>query len=211
MGQGARGWHPRGRPFRRRGTDRAQRYAMRRAGRACCAGRVRAREPGRGWSAHDRDGPRSAPGADHGRVDRHGQRRDRPRARDVGRPRERAAVPGPLPRPATRGGVGGDDGLAVRGRGVARDRCPGASGRAGGDQRAARQQEARQDRPRGRAALARAVDDRAAAGVVDPAGAPLGSARACAVCVTHSAIGVASGSSGSRRCSITTAARGADR
>ena len=45
-------------------------------------------------------------------------------------------------------------------------------------ERAARQQEARQDRPRRRAASARAVDDRAAAGVVDPAGAPAGSARA---------------------------------
>ena len=53
----------------------------------------------------------------------------------------------------------------------------GPSGRAGGDGGAARQQEARQDRPRRRAAPARAADDRAAARVVDPARAPARSAR----------------------------------
>ena len=102
IGQGARGLRPRGRPFEEEvptvpnGTrcvgldvDAAQ------------AGVRGARELGRGGSADDRDGPRSAPGADHGRVDRHGDRRDRPRARDAGAPRERAAVPGPLRRPAS--------------------------------------------------------------------------------------------------------------
>ena len=54
----------------------------------------------------------------------------------------------------------------------------GASGRAGGDRGAARDQEARQERSRRRAASARAVDGRAAAGVVDPARSHPRSARA---------------------------------
>ena len=41
--------------------------------------------------------------------------------------------------------------------------------RTGGDARAARSEEAGEGRPRGRPASARAVDDQAAAGVVDPA------------------------------------------
>src|SRR4051812_17857056 len=45
-------------------------------------------------------------------------------------------------------------GLAVRGRGAGRGRRPGASGRAGRDERAQGQQEARENRSGGRAALA---------------------------------------------------------
>src|SRR3954451_6048418 len=54
----------------------------------------------------------------------------------------------------------------------------GASGRAGRDRGAARHQEARQERPRRRAASARAGDGRATAGIVDPARAPPRPARA---------------------------------
>src|SRR4051812_12048214 len=56
-------------------------------------------------------------------------------------------------------------------------RACGPSRRARRDGGAARQQEARQDRPRRRAAPARATDDRAAARVVDPARASARSAR----------------------------------
>ena len=45
----------------------------------------------------------------------------------------RAPVPGAVPRPGARGGAGGDDRLAVRGRGAATGRSGRASGRAGGD------------------------------------------------------------------------------
>jgi hypothetical protein len=126
-------------------------------------------------------GARSAPGADHGRVGRHNDRRDRPVARAAGGPGGCAAVPGPLSRPAARGGVGGDHGLALRGPGVASDRRRRASRRAGGDRRAAGAKEAPQDRSRGRPASARAVDGRPAAGVVDPARAHPRPARTRAV------------------------------
>ena len=118
-----------------------------------------------------------------------------------------AAVPAPLRGARARGRVGGDDGLAVRGRGAAARSAPGASGRAGGDRRAAREQEAREERSRGRPASARAVDGRAAAGVVDPARSPARSARAGPAAPHAGPISAASGSSGSRRCSTTTAAR----
>ena len=92
-------------------------------------------------------------------------------------PRRRAAVLDAVRRPAARGGAGGDDGLAVRGRGAARDRRRGPLAEPAETAARRGQQEARQDRPRRRAAPARAVDDRAAAGVLDPARAPARSAR----------------------------------
>ena len=52
------------------------------------------------------------------------------------------------------GGAGGDDRVAVRGRGAAGGGRPGASRRAGGDERAAGKQEAAEDRPGGRQASA---------------------------------------------------------
>ena len=118
-----------------------------------------------------------------------------------------AAVLGAVCRPAARGGVGGHDRLAVRGRGAARDRRRAASGRAGRSERAEGQQEARQDRPRRRAASARAVDDRA--GCRSPTSRP-STCSICAPgcgCVTRWSISAASGSSASTRCSITTGTR----
>ena len=56
-------------------------------------------------------------------------------------------------------------------------RCAGASGRAGRDRGASRDQEARQERSRRRAPPARAADGRPAAGVVDPARASARPAR----------------------------------
>src|SRR4029453_13511648 len=51
-------------------------------------------------------------------------------------------------------GWGGGDGRAIRRRGTAASRGDRASGRAGGDRRTTREQEARQERPRRRAASA---------------------------------------------------------
>ena len=62
-------------------------------------------------------------------------------------------------------------------RGAAGGRRGGASRRAGGDRGAAREQEAREDRPCGRPSSPRAADGRAAAGVVDPARSHPRSAR----------------------------------
>ena len=109
--------------------------------------------------------------------------------------------------PGARGRAGGDDGLAVRGRGAAGGRRAGASGRAGGDQRAARQQEAAEERPGGRQASAGAVDDRAAAGVLDRARSHRSISAPRSGCVTRWSMSAASGSSGSARCSTTTGSR----
>src|SRR5207245_1252723 len=68
--------------------------------------------------------------------------------------------------------------LAVRGRGASPGWRRGAPGRAGGNGRAAWQEEARQERPCGCAAPARAADGRSATAVVDPARSHLGLARA---------------------------------
>jgi hypothetical protein len=117
----------------RGGTDRDRRYAIR---RMCCPGRpecvawVSAARDGDS-SARGGDGTRSAPGADHGRVDRHGHRRGRAGADRPGRPRRRAAVPWARSWAAAGGGARGDDGLALCRRGTARDRRRGAPGRAG--------------------------------------------------------------------------------
>ena len=62
-------------------------------------------------------------------------------------PADRAAVRkflSALPWPGARGRAGGDDWLAVRGRGVAPGRRGGASGRAGGDRGLAGAEEARE-------------------------------------------------------------------
>ena len=156
----------------------------------------------------DRNGTRSAPSADHRGVDRH-RRPARSRAQRVA-PADRAgraAVRRALPRSGARGRAGGDDGLAVRRRGVRRGRRAGASGRAGRDRRAARDQEARQERSRRRAPSARAADGRPAAGIVDPARAPARPARAGQAAPHARRCSAASGSSACRRCSITTASR----
>ena len=114
-------------------------------------------------------GTRSASSADHHRVGRHRDRRSLESAGRTGRPRGCAPILGSVSRPAAGGRVGGDDGLAVRGRGAAEDRSGCASGRAGGHGGVERQQEARQERPGRRPTSARAVDGRSAARVVDPA------------------------------------------
>ena len=124
------------------------------------------------------NGTRSASSADHHRVGRHVDRRGLKGAGRACGSRRRAPVLGSVSRPAAGGRVGGDDRLAVRGRGAATDRSGRASGRAGGHGRVERQQEARQERPSGRQASARAVDGRPAARVLDPAGAHPRSARA---------------------------------
>ena len=90
----------------------------------------------------------------------------------------RAAVPGPLPRPASsrwrwrRRPAGGSwsRSCSRSARGVHLAEPAETAAGAGAE-------EARQDRPRRRPASARAVDGRAAAGVVDPARAPPRSAR----------------------------------
>ena len=94
------------------------------------------------------------------------------RARIV--PADRAGVRkflAPLPGRGSGGGAGGDDGLAVRGRGARAGRRGGALGRAGRGGGVEGQEEARQDRLGRCPASAGAVVDRPAAGVVDPAGA----------------------------------------
>src|SRR5437867_3182601 len=107
--------------LRRSGTSSAQARKMR-------AGS----EP---WSLRrprdgDRNGTRSAPCADHGRVDRHRDRRGQS-GPCLARPaRRRPPVRGPVRRPATRGGAGGHDRVALRRRGAARDRGGGAPRRA---------------------------------------------------------------------------------
>jgi hypothetical protein len=142
----------------------------------------RMRAGDRPWSLRrprdgDRNGTRSASSKDHGGLAGHRQRRTWARACHSGVSRGGPAISGPVRRPAARGGTGGDDRLAVRHRGTARHRRRRASGRAGRDRGAARPQEARQDRPRRRAPLARVVDDRPVARVVDPTGPPARSAR----------------------------------
>ena len=132
------------------------------------------------------------------------------RAGGAGGPRRVCGSSFAVRRRGAGGRAGGDDRLAVRGRGAASGsvrRCIWPSRRRPAALRG--QEEAREDRPGRRAASARAADDRAAAGVVDPAGAhPRSRAPGCG-CGTRSRSSAASGSSGSRRCSITTAARSA--
>ena len=123
------------------------------------------------------NGTRSASSADHHRVGRHCDRRGLESAGRAGRPRGCAPILGSVPRPAAGGRVGGDDRLAVRGRGAATDWSCRASGRAGGHGCVERQQEARQERPSRRQASAGVVDGRQAARVVDPAGSYPRSAR----------------------------------
>ena len=124
------------------------------------------------------NGTRSASSADHHRLGGYRDRRGLKGARRAGGPRGRAPVLCPVSRPAAGGRVGGDDGLAVRGRGALPDRSDRASRRAGGHRCVARQQEARQERPCRRPASARAVDGRQGARVVDCAGAHPRPARA---------------------------------
>src|SRR5450755_2638248 len=116
------------------------------------------------------NGTRSASSADHHRLGGYLDRRGLEGARRAGGPRGRAPVPYPVSRPGVGGRVGGDDGLAVRGRGAAPDRSDRASRRAGRHRCVARQQEARQERPRRRQAPTRATDGRQGARVVDCAG-----------------------------------------
>jgi len=124
------------------------------------------------------NGTRSASRADHHRVARHRDRRSVEGAGRAGRPCGRAPLLGTVFRPAAGGCAGGDDRLAVRGRGAAADRSRGASRRAGGHGRVEGQQEACQERPRRRPASARAADRRQGARVVDRARAHSRSARA---------------------------------
>ena len=70
------------------------------------------------------------------------------------------------------GGGGGDDGVAVRGRGGGGCGRAGGAGRAGRDACAARSEAAGEDRSRRRALAARAARARRAAYVLDPARAP---------------------------------------
>ena len=96
--------------------------------------------------------------------------RDRAGAGSAGAPGAGAPVPGAVRWRGARGGAGGDDGLAVRGRGAAPRSAPGCiwpSRRRRA--RCAGNKKRREDRPGGRQASAGAVDDRPAAGVVDPA------------------------------------------
>ena len=155
----------------------------------------------------DRNGTRPAPSADHRGLAGHRDGRGLARPDRAGRPRRRAAVRRALLRPGARGRAGSDDGVAVRRRRAPGGRGAGASRRAGGDGGAARDQEARQERSRRRAAPARVADGR-------PACRSRGSRpRTCSICApecgcgTRSSMRAASGSSGCRRCSITTASR----
>ena len=109
-------------------------------------------------------------------------------------------------RRGSRGRAGGDDGLAVRGRGAARDR---RGARIWPSRRRPRRGAARRSAPRPTARDARHLRELlmigAAAGVVDPARAPARSARQGPAASHAVSISAASGSSASRRCSITTA------
>jgi len=125
----------------------------------------------------DRNGTRSASRADHWRLAGHRHRRSVQSARGAGRPGERGPVPGAICQRGAGGRVGGDHGLAVRGRGAAPDQSRCASGRARGHRRAARSQATCQERPRRCPSPARAVDGRPAARVLDRAGAHPRSAR----------------------------------
>ena len=104
---------------------------MGRAGRCSRNGPYGARGGGRvgdggsGWRA-DRDGARSASGADHRGVDRHSRPARCPAAGWRRQIERRSAVPGTVRGAAAGGGVGGDDGLAVRGRGARAGRSRGA-------------------------------------------------------------------------------------
>ena len=155
----------------------------------------------------DRNGTRSASSADHCGVAGHVDGRGQPGAGGAGASRRGAPVRRAFPRPGARGGAGGDDGLEVRRRGAAPRRGDGASGGAGGDRGAAREQEAGEERPRGRAPSARAADGRA--GCRSRGSRPITSSICVrgSGCVTRWSTSAASGSNGSRPCSITTGAR----
>jgi len=117
-------WHVPGvRPGARVGTSSAQ--ARRWAAQALLT--VELEEA----PSDDRNGTRPAPSADHGRVAGHRDGRDLAQADRAGRPRWRAAVRYGVPGPRAGGGAGGDDGMAVRRRGVRRDRGARPSRRAG--------------------------------------------------------------------------------
>jgi hypothetical protein len=75
-----------------------------------------------------RDGTRSTSRTDQRRMDRHRERRGAAHAPGAGGQGRCAEVLVIVRRPGARGGVGGDDGLAVRGRGALPGRCGGASG-----------------------------------------------------------------------------------
>ena len=124
------------------------------------------------------NGTRSASSADHHRLGGYLDRRGLKGARRAGGPRGRAPVPCPVSRRGAGGRVGGDDGVAVRGRGAAQDRSDCASRRTGRHRRVERQQEAREERPGRRQAPTRAVDGRQGARVVDRAGSHPRPARA---------------------------------
>ena len=124
-------------------------------------------------------------------------------------PADRAAVKRFLGRFAGRragGCVGGDDGLAVRGRGAGAGGRRGVLGGAGGHARAARPEASREDRPGGRAASARAAGSDGCPSRGSRPGTSSISAPGSAA-GTRSRISGPSGSSRSSWCSTTTAPR----
>ena len=201
---GARGLRPRGRPIEEEVPTvvHGRRCAGRRAAGARLVGvcAARSRDGDRvtlvmGWISIARRSRRS--GSTRSRV--------RSPARGSRRRTGRRSARSWRRSPAGSGGrVGGDDRLAVRGRGARAGRCRGASGRAGRGERAEGQEEAREDRLGRRPASARAVADRTAArsrGSRPRTSSICGPGCARGIC---SPISAPSGSSGCTPCSTTT-------
>ena len=140
---------------------------------------------------------------------RHGDRRGRAGAGGAGATARRCGGFWRVSAARARGGVGGDDRLAVRGRGARPGRRgvhlaePAETSALRGNKK-----RAKSDRADARH-LRELLMVEPAAGVVDRARSPARPARAGAGCGTRSPSSAASGSSASRRCSITTAARSA--
>ena len=135
----------------------------------------------------DRDGAGSASGADHRGVDRYRDGRDLARAGRARASRGSEEVPVARSRSRTRGRAGGDDGLAVRGRGAARDRSarvhlaePAETSALRGPKRAS------EDRSSRRSTSARVADARQTAGVLDRARRTCSISGPACACATRS-------------------------